>query len=478
MVEFQFSTEQSFLLEFGHHFMRVILTGGLVLAGETAITGITNAAHAVLTAAGHGLVNGDQVYVSGVNGLSQANQRQFTVSGVTANTVRLATIVGDPFDTSGFDAYGGGGTMSQIYEIPTPYSEDELFDIKITQSADVMYLAHPNHAPRQLSRFANDNWLLEEIDFGTDLTPPRITFARWSGSFEPDDGRTNERYVVTAVDSVNSEESVASTIRLVSRNGVFTAGQSVDLSWSAVAGATDYNVYKQIAGVFGFIGTTDSAVRTFSDTNITPDTGDTPPENRNPFVNGNHPGSVAFFEDRLGWAGSNSNPQTAWLSQTSNYDSHAVSVPPAPDDAVEFTITARQLDRVLHMLSLRNLILMTNNTIWAVSGQGDQTPIAPASLYARPQLYYGAEQVEPIIVGDSALFVENKNHAVRDLYYEFSADGYVGSDLSVMARHLFDGRSIVDWAYARAPDELVWATRDDGTLLGFTYVREHQIQAW
>lgn len=477
LVEFQFSTQESFVLEFGHEYMRVIINGGLVLESGSAISEIIQADQAQIAATGHGLSDGDTVYVSSVEGMTEVNQRQFLTSGVTSDTARLSTIIGDALNTTGFNAYTGGGIVSRVYEIATPYQEDELFDIKITQSADVMYLAHPNHAPRQLSRFANDDWRLEEIDFGTDLTAPQITSGVWSGSFEADDGSTIERYVVTAVDTVNSEESIASEIRLVSRNGVFTAGENVRIGWSSVAGATDYNIYKQLAGVFGFIGTTDGAL-TFEDDNITPDTGDTPPENRNPFADGNNPGAVAFFEDRLAWAGSDRNPQTSWLSQTSNYDSHALSSPPAPDDAVEFTITARQLDRVQHILSLRNLILMTNNTIWAVSGQGDQAPIEPASIYARPQLYYGTEQVEPIIVGDSALFVENKNHAVRDLYYEFSADGYVGSDLSIMARHLFDGRSIVDWSYARAPDEVIWAARDDGVLLGLTYVREHQIQAW
>jgi hypothetical protein len=49
------------------------------------------------------------------------------------------------------------------YEIASPYLEAELRDIRYIQSADVMYLCHPNHAPRQLSRTGHTAWILTEL---------------------------------------------------------------------------------------------------------------------------------------------------------------------------------------------------------------------------------------------------------------------------------------------------------------------------
>ena len=51
------------------------------------------------------------------------------------------------------------------YEISSPYLEAELFDIKYAQSADVMYICHPNHAVRKLSRTGHTAWTLTEVDF-------------------------------------------------------------------------------------------------------------------------------------------------------------------------------------------------------------------------------------------------------------------------------------------------------------------------
>ena len=39
-----------------------------------------------------------------------------------------------------------------LVELPTPYGADNLFALKLAQSADVLYIAHPDHAPLRLER--------------------------------------------------------------------------------------------------------------------------------------------------------------------------------------------------------------------------------------------------------------------------------------------------------------------------------------
>lgn len=45
-------------------------------------------------------------------------------------------------------------------EVTTPYASTELADLQFTQSADVVYIAHPNYHPRTLSRVSPTNWVL------------------------------------------------------------------------------------------------------------------------------------------------------------------------------------------------------------------------------------------------------------------------------------------------------------------------------
>lgn len=50
-------------------------------------------------------------------------------------------------------------------EIVTPYSKDDLSDLYFAQSADVLYICHPNHAPRTLSRTSHTDWNLAVLEF-------------------------------------------------------------------------------------------------------------------------------------------------------------------------------------------------------------------------------------------------------------------------------------------------------------------------
>lgn len=66
-----------------------------------------------------------------------------------------------PFSEEFSSDFNKGGA----YEIASPYLTADLSSLVITQSADVLYIAHPNYPPRKLSRLGDTNWTLTEIDF-------------------------------------------------------------------------------------------------------------------------------------------------------------------------------------------------------------------------------------------------------------------------------------------------------------------------
>jgi len=62
-------------------------------------------------------------------------------------------------------------SSGSAYEIASPYLEAELFDIKFAQSADVMYICHPNHPVKKLSRTGHTSWTLATVSFGGSPSP-------------------------------------------------------------------------------------------------------------------------------------------------------------------------------------------------------------------------------------------------------------------------------------------------------------------
>jgi len=73
-------------------------------------------------------------------------------------------------------------------ELASPYLEAELREIQYVQVSDIMYLAHANHAPRKLTRVANNNWTLATVKWeyppvlDQNITPVTIAASAATGS--------------------------------------------------------------------------------------------------------------------------------------------------------------------------------------------------------------------------------------------------------------------------------------------------------
>lgn len=188
------------------------------------------------------------------------------------------------------------------------------------------------------------------------------------------------------------------------------------------------------------------------------------------------PRTVSFFQQRLVFASTRTQPQTFWMSRIDSYDDHGVERPVLDDDAITGTIAARSVNAIQHITDLADMIIHTTGGEWSALGQDNV--VTPNTLALRAQSYYGSADVAPIVSGNVALFVQEKGRVVRDLRYSFDVDGYSGSNLSQLAEHLFRDKTIVQWAFAQEPYDAVFMVMSDGSLLTLTYVRDQEVIGW
>lgn len=358
------------------------------------------------------------------------------------------------------------------YEVVTPYGDSDLFDLNYTQSADVLTIAHPNYAPSELKRLGSTNWTLSTISFVPSISAPTGLTAtpRTGGTGDV----TSYRYKVTAVSTAeSSEESLPSAPASVNS---YDNKQGAVLNWTPVPGADHYNLYKENngSGIFGFIG--QSSTATFTDNNIAPEKDDTPPTGDNPFSGNNWPGVVGYYQQRLVFAASATQPQTVWMSKTGAFHNFGYSTPTKDDDAITITIASRQVNRIRHLVPLRELLVLTSGAEWTLSG--DASGISPTSIQANVQSYIGSSTVPPAVYGNTALYVQSRGQKLADLAYSYTSDGFQGQDLTVLSSHLVRGYEIKDMALAQVPNSCAWLVRNDGTMLGFTYLPTQEVYSW
>ena len=371
------------------------------------------------------------------------------------------------FHTQGATLMSGGAP----YEIANPYAEADLFDVHYVQSADVLTLVHPNYAPRELRRLGATNWQLTTLSFAASIAAPGAPSLSAAGHTAV---KYTYYYVVTAVDSEGVSESAASASSSVGGN-LFETGATVTISWAAVAGASRYNVYKLQGGLYGYIGQTTGL--SIVDDNISPDLGKTPPLYDSVFGGAEYPGAVSYFEQRRCFAGTTNKPQNIWMTKSGTESNMSYSLPIRDDDRIAFRVAAREANTIRHIVPLTQLLLLTSSAEWRVTSVNSDA-ITPSTISVRPQSYVGSSNVQPVIINNTLIYGAARGGHVRELAYNWQASGFITGDLSLRAPHLFDTFDIVDMAYAKAPQPMVWFVSTSGRLLGLTYVPEQQVGAW
>lgn len=131
LIPFRYNTEQAYAIELGEFYARFFANGAPLRVDSPAAwsSGTTYADKAFVTYSG-------VVYMS-----RQAGNTNHIPAALTAWWIE-----------------------QDVLEIATPWAGFEAFELRYTQSADIMTLTHVNYKPRQLRRLAADSFDLIEFD--------------------------------------------------------------------------------------------------------------------------------------------------------------------------------------------------------------------------------------------------------------------------------------------------------------------------
>ena len=470
LIDFEFKTQDTYMIEMGDQYMRFITQGAYVTETPVTITGYTQA-NPVVVSATNTYTNGQEVFISGIvdaNGDSALNQQRYVVQNVTGSTFELTSqIDGSNIDGTSLPAYASGGESAVIYEISTPYVQADLPLVKHVQTADIMTLVHPTYPVYDLKRFSPTDWRLElavfepQIDAPTNINVSPETAAS-----------TTWEYRVTSIDKDSLEESLPS-------DGSTSTGDTTPdntITWTAEAKAGRYAVYRKENGLYGWVGETTET--TFRDENIEPDMGLSPPTARNPFENpGDYPGAVSFFEQRKVFGGSLNKPDTTFYSQTGNTSNFSRSEPLQQDDSIEATLNSRKVNEIRHFVPGNDLAIFTSGSEWRVNA-GSDSAFAFDTIRQKPQSYWGSAHLEPVVFGQTVLYAEHNSLAIRSFAYNLQSDSYVGDDVNLLAPHIFRDYKIMDMNSAQSPFPVVYCVREDGKLAVLSFNEQQEVLAW
>lgn len=339
------------------------------------------------------------------------------------------------------DVYQGD---THLATVPSPWTVAQIAQLAWTQNADTLLLCHPDVPPRTLTRYSDSDWRLAVWSFATSGDVRLEPFHR----FAPSDvtvtpSGTSNTITVTASASVFDPLMEGARLRIGGKQVVVT-------------------------GVASSAQLTASVVETLSGTNATTAWDEPAFSARRGW-----PVAVAFHQGRLVIGGSRDLPNRLWMSQSGdiwNFD-----VGEGYDaEAIDFAILSDQVNAVRAVFSGRDLQVFTSGGEYVVSG----SPLTPTSIQVERQTRIGSpvdRSVAPRDVDGATLFVSRNGRELREFLYTDSEDAYLATDLALLANHLVDAPSDLDYDQGR---RILLVVMADGTLGALTLYRAEGVTAW
>jgi hypothetical protein len=464
LLPFQFNAADALVLALTEEKMRFYRDRAVVLNTAVDIVSVTLADPGVVTATAHGFSNGDEVYITSGLGMQQIGGRFYLVANKTADTFELTDQFGENVDTTGYDAYDSGATVASIYELTTPYAEENLDYIRYAQTGDIMYLVCRNsdlnqsYAPRKLVRNDFTDWTLG-------------TFKRKNDPFV---AATHTVFTVTGITQANP--------------AVVHVTTTVGLTTGDVVQATEVQGMSELNGSFYQVVVIDATHFSLQDADgdaIDSTTYGAWTSHGKFTLRTRDPGCVAFASDgRLVYANTSQNPEGFWASRLptttalsrfddftlGNNDTYAAVYAFAPvDDKVDEIRELKQYGG--------NFGLLGSSSIRQIFGEQPGKPPTPSAINTVTAIQ-GAARVRPLVVNWDMLFVDVNRKRLRGLQYNLAYSSYAAVDYNLASTHFGLESQFKKLAWTKGQPDCIWVLRDDGVLLSVTFNNLENIAAW
>ena len=392
------------------------------------------------------------------------------------------------------------GSGSGPIELITPYAESDLFALDCsTQSADVLWIFHPNYPPGMVQRLSANSW-----QYSLSLPGQQSNEPAYRGTLDVVKtgysalgqnisliSQTSPAIVVLSSQAGTQPFQNGARIYINECSGLVDLNEGEFLVSNIAYGAVSITVIDS-AGTSSTVAATGWYMNLLDpDTSASVSTASSLQYTGGGFAvgvvpmfaaTGDYPACGALYQERLMVGGSNNNPTQLKGSVEDDYPDFIFD-PNADDYAVQYTLVSNQVNQLLNMVGTPNaLVIGTSGGIWIVAGS-NSSALSQTDVTASQQSSGGVSALQPQVVNGSAIFVSRSSRIVTFLAYNFVTNQWDNTDLTRLNRNITIGTSaatsgIAQTAFQMEPYPIFLAVRNDGQLIGLVFNTQDQVYAW
>lgn len=356
-------------------------------------------------------------------------------------------------------------------------SIEHINDVSYAQYENKLYICHSEFAPL-IIELNNGIWTSYSMKFNSKCNTPtevRVTTPRPTGKPIPDGTiYKNVSYTVIPYDEDNIPGAKSYVLTSKDVPKYPTQDYYTHINWTPISNATGYLLYEVEDGIESFLlKTTNNLYKDFGYHALNHNKGF--PQSTSLLTTYNqYPSKVTFYDRRLIFAASNKEQHTIWGSAPALF--HNFIAESIPTDACpwKFTVASNQKNPINWLFSSDKLIVGSDSDEWRVSGNSGES-ITPNSVEVRRLSSWGSAEMTPKALGDDILFIDNTRKNIRAMNKN---NNFSISNLNIYADHLTKDCKIINWDIVTGDNQIIYLVLDNGSMIGLTYDKDHQVFAW
>lgn len=191
-----------------------------------------------------------------------------------------------------------------------------------------------------------------------------------------------------------------------------------------------------------------------------------------------YPAAVTFHENRLVFGGSLSQPDSIWMSKSSEYYNFDVGTA-EDNDSIQVTASVGDINQIRHLVSNRDLQIFTA-TSELIIPTFSNAPLTPTTTTIKRQTPFGSNHINPQILDGATVFIQKGGSIVREYIFADSESSYVATPLSSLSSHLIKSPREMNILYGAIDrsESYIFITNEDGSLAIFNSNRAEKRAGW
>ncbi len=195
-----------------------------------------------------------------------------------------------------------------------------------------------------------------------------------------------------------------------------------------------------------------------------------------------YPSSITIHEQRLWLASTETQPETFWASEIgvyTNFQPDNALYKGGVDDSTSFTFSIgdSKVPHIQWMAAKGAMLIGTANGIFSLQGVNGAAISALNIPSVRKQTDVPCAFKPVAETQNEVLFIDRNKRRVYSLGYQFEIDGFKADDLTLLAEH-FGNESTIEEITFQGSTNIVWVRRADGSLLSCTYIKGQDVNGW